>query len=82
MIYKTCAKDKENGKYSILELDCSSKQRFIRNVRANGYAVNPKRVLTKKSYDYVIENTNCTKWDWREYTDEQIAAGVRGIDLI
>lgn len=81
MIYKTLAIDRETKKASFIELDCSSKKWFIRNLRANGYMVNPKHVLTKKSYDYVIENTNCTKWDWREYTEEQMASGMRGIDI-
>lgn len=72
MIYKTCAKEKETGRLVVVELDCSSKNNFIRDVRSNGYSVNPKRVLTKKSYDFVIENTNCYEFDWREWTDEEI----------
>jgi hypothetical protein len=72
MIYKTLAKEKQTGKLVVVELDCFSKRNFIRDVRSNGYSVNPKRVLTKKSYDFVIENTNCYASDWHEYTDEQI----------
>lgn len=80
MIFKASVKD-DTGALQHIERDYPTKKQFIRDLRNNGFKVDNRKVLTKKSFDYIIENTNCTKWDWREYTDEQIADGVDGLTI-
>ena len=80
MIFKASVKD-DTGALQHIERDYPTKKQFIRDLRCNGFKVDNRKVLTKKSFDYIIENTNCTKWDWREYTDEQIANGVDGLTI-
>lgn len=80
MIFKASVKD-DTGALQHIERDYPTKKQFIRDLRNNGFKVDNRKVLTKKSFDYIIENTNCTKWDWREYTDEQIANGVDGLTI-
>ncbi len=80
MIFKASVKD-DTGALQHIERDYPTKKQFIRDLRSHGFKVDNRKVLTKKSLDYIIENTNCTKWDWREYTDEQIANGVDGLTI-
>lgn len=64
MLYKTMAVEKITKMAKIFEMDYPSKASFIRDLRSNGYSVNPKHVKTAEGYDYVIDNTNCQEWDW------------------
>lgn len=80
MIFKASVKD-DTGALQHIERDYPTKAQFIRDLRNNGFKVDNRKVLTKKSFDYIIESTNCTKWDWREYTDEQIADGIDGLTI-
>jgi alkylated DNA repair dioxygenase AlkB len=63
-LYKTIAWDKQNKKYDTLEFMQESKEAFIRDCRGNGYRVNEKQVRLADEYDWIINNTNCNKWDW------------------
>jgi len=72
-IYKAMGTDKRTGKSTILAFSDTNKKNFLRNCRGNGYRVNRKHCLTAESYDFVMENTNCTPRDWREYSAEEIA---------
>lgn len=80
MIFKASVKD-DTGALQHIERDYPTKAQFIRDLRNNGFKVDNRKVLTKKSFDYIMDNTNCTKWDWREYTDEQMAAGMDGLTI-
>ena len=80
MIFKASVKD-DTGALQHIERDYPTKAQFIRDPRNNGFKVDNRKVLTKKSFDYIMDNTNCTKWDWREYTDEQMAAGMDGLTI-
>ena len=42
----------------------ATKADFIRDLRKNGYKVNPKKVKESKLFDYIIENTDLFPWDW------------------
>lgn len=80
MIFKASVKD-DTGALMHIERDYPTKSQFIRDLRNNGFKVDNRKVLTKKSFDYIMDNTNCTKWDWREYTDEQMEAGLDGLSI-
>lgn len=80
MIFKASVKD-DTGALMHIERDYPTKSQFIRDLRNNGFKVDNRKVLTKKSFDYILDNTNCTKWDWREYTDEQMEAGLDGLSI-
>ena len=36
----------------------------MKDLRSNGYTFNPKRVATEEVYDWVMENTNATDFDF------------------
>ena len=42
----------------------ATKTDFIKDLRNNGYKVNPKKVKTAELFSYIVENTNMYKWDW------------------
>lgn len=64
--WKAFVTDKETGKKSFIESNYleNEKQSFIRDLRANGYSV--IRVEPKVIYDFVLNNTNCYKWDFEK----------------
>ena len=64
MKYKAIVKDKQTKKLTIIESDYNCKNDFIHDLRSNGYMVNNKKVKEAKLFDYIINNTNCNKWDW------------------
>ena len=41
-----------------------TKADFIRDLRHNGYQVNPKKVKPSDVFDYIMNHTNCNSWDW------------------
>lgn len=41
-----------------------TKADFIRDLRHNGYRVNPRKVKTSDVFDYIMNKTNCCPWDW------------------
>lgn len=43
---------------------------FIRDLRRNGYKVDPNKVKLSRVFDYIIEHTNCEPWDWKMTTKE------------
>lgn len=48
----------------IRDQDYPNKAAFIRDLRANGYRVNPKKVKPSDVFDYICEHTNMNPWDW------------------
>ena len=66
MLYKAIVKDKQTKELKIIESEYDTKKDFIRDLRGNGYMVNPLKVKKAKVFDYIIEHTNCNVWDWRE----------------
>ncbi len=65
-MYKTIVTDKTNGRRVIIESEYNTKAEFVRDLRANGYAVNPIKVKTKEVFEYITKHTDCTPWDWKE----------------
>lgn len=65
MIYKAVVKNKRTGQLEILEMEYKNKKAFIRDIRGNGYAVNPMKVKPAEAFDYIMQHTNCQPWDWK-----------------
>ena len=62
--YKALVENKENGKLVVLTVEAENKADAKKDIRLNGYTIRNNRCLESKYYDYVVENTNCEKWDW------------------
>lgn len=54
----------------ITEQEYRTKADFIHDLRRNGYKVNPLKVKTSQTFDYIINHTDCNLWDWK-LTDYQ-----------
>lgn len=66
MLYKAIVKDKQTKELIIIESEYDKKIDFINDLRGNGYMVNPLKVKKAEVFNYIINNTNCNKWDWEE----------------
>lgn len=61
--YSAVVKD-DNWTVFIRNQEYKNKAEFIRDLRANGYRVNPKKVKESALFDYILNHTNCCPWDW------------------
>lgn len=66
MLYKAIVKDKQTKELVIIESEYDKKIDFINDLRGNGYMVNPLKVKKAEVFNYIMNNTNCNKWDWEE----------------
>ena len=57
---------KYNDKLTVVESEYRTKKEFITDLRANGYKVNVNKVKLANVFDYIIECTECSEWDWKE----------------
>lgn len=48
----------------IRDQDYPNKAAFIRDLRANGYRVDPKKVKTSDVFNYICDHTDMNPWDW------------------
>lgn len=64
--YKAYVFNKDEKRYEIIESEYNRKSDFIRDLRANGYRVNPSHVKTSDVFDYILNYTNGNWWDWKE----------------
>lgn len=55
---------KFNGEAKVITSEYNTKAEFVKELRANGYQVNDKKVKEAELFDWIIENTNCTDADW------------------
>ena len=63
---------KDNGRVVFIKnQEYRSKADFIHDLRRNGYKVDPIKVRKTRSFDYIINHTNCAPWDWK-LTDKEI----------
>ena len=67
--YKAFVTEKRTGRKVVITSDYERKADFIDDLRRNGYRVNPLYVKTADVYDYIVQNTNCNPWDWREINE-------------
>jgi len=65
MKFKAAVKSKLDGR-QIIEMEYDTKKEFISDLRANGYQVNEMKVKKSEVFDYIMDHTNCNKWDWKE----------------
>lgn len=60
-VFKAFVCDKETKETKFIEMEYTSRKQFISDLRHNGYSVGS--CMVKEVYDFVLENTNCTKYD-------------------
>lgn len=65
-LFKASVIDKESKETVIIASEYPSKSAFIRDLRSNGYSVNPSKVKLASVFDWIIDNTECNPWDWTE----------------
>jgi len=73
-IFSAWVKNRQTKEYCRINMECTSKSKFIQELKQNGYSVNPDKVQTKEQYDYIIQHTNCQPWDWnpKKYIDKEV----------
>ena len=64
--YKAIVKDKETKEKRIVTFEATGLQDALNTLRKNGYAVSNYKVKPADVFDYIINNTNCNEWDWKE----------------
>lgn len=65
MKYSAIVYDKLTGNTTFIKnQEYTRKADFIRDLRGNGYRVNPKKVKKAELFDYIMEHTNCNYYDW------------------
>ena len=62
--YSAVVKNEYNRTQIIANKEYYRKSDFIKDLRSNGYKVNPKKVKESKLFDYIMRKTNCYPWDW------------------
>ncbi len=64
--YSAVVKDKYNNNKVIFikEQEYRTKEEFIKDLRFNGYRVNPKKVKEAELFEYILNKTDCYDWDW------------------
>jgi hypothetical protein len=68
--YKAIATNKRTGKIEIIESEYSNKANFIKDIRMHGFRVDTMKVKEADVFDFIMNNTNCNKWDWNETSNE------------
>lgn len=63
-LYSAAVKDGETTVFIIYQ-SYNTKADFIRDLRRNGYKVNPMKVKPSRVFDYIISHTDCNPWDWK-----------------
>ena len=64
-MFSALVKDKETKQITRIDSEYPTKAKFIYDLKANGYAVNPNKVKILEIFDYILENTNCTPEEWK-----------------
>lgn len=68
--FSAVVKDKHTGKTVFVErTEYTTKQAFIVDLKHNGYTVNPYKVKPSDVFEYILNHTNCTPWDWKNITE-------------
>lgn len=69
-LYSAVVKDGSRTVF-ITNQEYQTKADFIHDLRSNGYKVNPLKVKTSRTFDYIINHTDCNPWDWK-LTDKEV----------
>ena len=59
-MYKAFVRDKKTKERLFVESEYPTKTAFIKDLKGNGYSVNPIKVKEAELYNWILENTNCT----------------------
>lgn len=62
-LYKAIVRDGERSVF--IESEYNTKQEFIKELRGNGYKVDPSRVKDAIEFDRIMNTTNGEDWDWQ-----------------
>ena len=66
MMFSAVVKDKRTNKCMILRnLEYNDKRECINDIRKNGYSVNETRCKPSDVFEYIMNNTSCSPYDWR-----------------
>ena len=71
MLYSAIVTDKETKEKIIITSDYNNKSAFIKDLRLNGYSVNQYKVKTKNVFNYIMNNTNASTYDWKTINREE-----------
>lgn len=63
--FKAIVRDRQTKEIVIIESEYKTKTDFVRDLRQNGFIVDPGKVKTSEIFDYIMENTNGNVWDWK-----------------
>lgn len=62
--YSAIVKDGDRA-VVIKDQEYKNKSDFVKDLRRNGYKVDPRKVKPSVVFDYIINHTNCNPWDWK-----------------
>lgn len=60
--FKAIVKDAK--RVVVIEGEYDRKNDFIKDLRRNGYKVNPRKVKEKEVFDFICDHTDMHDWDW------------------
>lgn len=63
--FKAIVRDRQTKEIVIIESEYKTKTDFVKDLRQNGFIVDPYKVKTSEIFDYIMENTNGNVWDWK-----------------
>lgn len=66
--FSAIVKDNQTKKTTIITSEYTNKQDFIRDLKNNGYAVNPNKVKESDLFNWILDNTNCSPEEWKYIT--------------
>ena len=64
--YKAIVRDRETKKLRVLSLTACSLKHALHEIRANGFSVNNYKCKPAEVFDYIMEHTNASPWDWEK----------------
>lgn len=69
IIYKGVVKNVDTGEKKVMEFTGTSRKHALEQLKKNGYSLESQRVLPRKLYDEVIQNSNANTWDFDEASE-------------
>jgi len=64
-LYSAYVKMKSDKQITRIDREYPNKAKFIYDLRANGYSVNPDKVKDFDVFNFILNETNCTPEDWK-----------------
>jgi shikimate 5-dehydrogenase len=63
-VYKAVVKDLETKQISIITISQRTLKKAYQDIQNNGYNVVRGQIKEESEFDRIINETNCTEWDW------------------